>query len=105
MLAPRTPTADGMLFVFPPGAVPRSNTWTKGLVYVLQVGSTQVLAYPWVASCTWVQPITMCPGVVGSCSMGVEKSAVLELHVLLPAWSVSVRNQVLPPSLVPLTTP
>src|SRR5579884_2904634 len=105
MFAPRTPTAEGMLLVLPPGAVPRLNTLVNGLLYVLQVGSRQVLAYACVASWICVQPMTTCPGMVGSCSIGVANSALLESHVAMPAWLVSVGNQLLPPSLVALAVP
>src|SRR5581483_12019556 len=105
MALPRTPTADGMLLVLPPGAVPRLKTLVKGLLLVAQTGSAQVLTKPWVASWTWVQPITMCPGVVGSCSIGVANSAVLDPQTAMPAWLVSVGPQVVPPSLVWFSVP
>src|SRR5438105_12029285 len=107
MFAPRTPSAEGMLLLFPDGAVPRSKTVLKGLLLTAQVlagapgGTVQGLAYALVASCTWVHPSTTCPGMVGSCSSDVENSELVES----PPHEGAMLNQLLPPSLVRLVWP
>src|SRR5450759_3129863 len=106
MLAPRTPTADGIgtVLVYP-GAVLRSNTVVPmALLSAHVAGGCGVgvhgLAYALVASWICVQPITMCPDAVGSCSIGVAKSGLLDEQLPL-----ATLNQLAPPSLVRLVAP